>query len=243
MKKKAILYLRKSIEREAEKSIDGQREECTRFALENDIEIVGEYSEVAYSATIDRKELNRMMDEVKARKDIDFILVHRFDRISREPMQMGYIFTLLKEAFKVKTRLHSATEDNDYGDDPTKLMMILMKTYGAAVERMAVVDRLQGARQRKAEKGGFLGGTPPQGYRSVPGTGKLEINPEEVPLVKEVFKLREKGLSMQKIADELNSRGFQARKGGKLYGQTVQRILKYEKLYKGEYEDPGILIS
>jgi len=241
VKKIAVAYYRKSIDRDAAKSIAGQREEVHRYAEEHSIEIVGEYEEVAFSGTTKREKLDEMLNEVKARGDIDYILVHRFDRISREPMQMGYIFTLLQETYDVKTRIHSATEDNNYGNDPTKMMMILMKTYGAAMERRAIVDRLQGARQRKKEKGGFIGGTPPQGYSAVMGTGRLVINKDEVPVVKEVFKLREQGLSMNKIATRLNELGFTTRKGLKFYSQTVQRIIKHEKLYRGEYEDPSIL--
>ncbi|PET75426.1 hypothetical protein CN514_04130 [Bacillus sp. AFS001701] len=239
--KKAVAYYRKSIEREAEKSIERQKEEVRMYAAENNIEIIEEFSEVASSATIEREEFKKMMDMFKERTDVDYILIHRFDRISRDPMQMGYIFTMLDESYKVKTRPHSITEDNDFGNDPTKLMMVLMKSYGAAIERLAIVDRLQGARKRKASKGGFIGGTPPAGYISVPGTGKLEINEDEVSLVKTVFELREKKLSMNKIAAKLNELGFKSRKGLKFHAQTVHRIIKHEKLYKGEYEDPGIL--
>lgn len=238
--KKALCYYRKSIERDAAKSIAGQKEEVHNYAEENNIEIVAEYEEVAFSGTTEREQFELMLNEVTTREDIDYILVHRFDRISREPTDMGFIITLLKRA-KVKTKIHSVTEDNDYDDDPTKIMMILMKTYGAAMERRAIVDRLQGARQRKKAKGGFIGGTPPQGYTAVMGTGRLIINEDEVPVVKEVFKLREQGLSMNKIATKLNDMGFTTRKGLKFYSQTVQRIIKHEKLYRGEYEDPGIL--
>nr|WP_262385080.1 recombinase family protein [Priestia megaterium] len=73
------------------------------------------------------------------------------------------------------------------------------------------------------------------------GTGRLVINEDEVPVVKKVFELREQGLSMAKIATRLNDLGFTTRKGLKFYSQTVQRIIKHEKLYRGDYEDPAIL--
>lgn len=239
--RKAFAYYRKSIERDSVKSIDGQREEVHRYAIENNIEIVEEFSEVASSATIDREEFLKMFASLKDRNDIDFILIYRFDRITREMDDFGWILSQLKKILKVKTRLHSITEDNDYVESPEKLLIQTMKTYGSTLEREAAVKRMYEGKMRKSKKGGFLGGTPPLGYRSVPGTGKLAINEEEASLVKQVFALKETGLSMNGIAKELNELGFISRKGGKFHAKTVQRIIKHERLYRGEYEDPSIL--
>lgn len=238
MKKTAIAYYRKSIEREAEKSIEGQREEVRRYAMENNIEIVSEYEEVASSMTTDREKLNLLFKDLESNKNIDYILVHRFDRMTRDILGMGYVMSILK---KGKTRLHSVTEENDYEGDPTKLMMIMMKTYGASMERIAIVERMQGARKRKKDKGGFIGGTPPMGYKAILGTGKLEIEEKEVPIVKDTFYFREKGMTMQKIADKLNEKGYKTRKNKDFYPTTVQRILKHRSWYEGEGQAPAIL--
>jgi|SRR4051812_1267121 DNA invertase Pin-like site-specific DNA recombinase len=104
---------------------------------------------------------------------------------------MGYIMHVLEK--KGKARLHSVTEENDCEDDPIKLMMIMMKTFGSTMERIAMVERMQEARKRKQAKGGFIGGTPPMGYKSIPGTGKLRIEENEIEIVKEVFSLRDEG--------------------------------------------------
>lgn len=240
--KKGFAYYRKSIEREADKSIEGQKEEVHRYAEENNIEIVAEFEEVASSATIDREKLDVMFELLKKHKDIDYILVHRFDRISRDILDMGYIMSYLKKKIKSKTRLHSVTEDNDYDEnDPTKIMMIIMKTYGSSIERLAIVERMQAGRKRKQQKGGFLGGTPPMGYKSLNGTGKLEIESSEIPIVKEVFLLREEGLVLDKIAAELNKKGFKTRKGKTFHAATVQRILKHRDWYLGKGLAPAIL--
>ncbi|NRD76213.1 recombinase family protein [Bacillus sp. BRMEA1] len=236
--KKAFAYFRKSIEREADKSIEGQREVVQRYAKENNIEMVAEFEEVASSATIEREQLEAMLEALKKHKDIDYILLHRFDRITREILHMGYIMTLLN---RTKTRLHSVTEDNDYENDPTKIMMIIMKTYGSTIERMAIVERMQEGRRRKQQKGGFLGGTPPVGYKSIIGTGKLAIEPSEVPIIETVFLLKEEGLSMDKIAEELNKKGFVTRKNKQFHATTVQRILKYKIWYEGKGEAPAII--
>lgn len=239
--KKAFAYLRKSIERESAKSIERQRNSVQEYAQDNNIEIVAEYEEVASSATLGRSELQRMLRDLEGRNDIDFILIDSFDRISREMDHFGWILSQLKEIMKVKTRLHSCTEDNNYEDNHYQLFMIMMKTFGATEERIRIVERMQTARVNKKQKGGFIGGMPPFGYRSVPASGKLFINEDEVPVVQEVFRLREKKLSMEKIAIQLNKLGYRTRKGMEFKGMTVQRMVKHRDMYLGKMEAPAIL--
>jgi DNA invertase Pin-like site-specific DNA recombinase len=49
--KKAFTYYRKSIEKDAAKSIQGQREEVETYAKKHNIEIVAEFHEVGSSMT------------------------------------------------------------------------------------------------------------------------------------------------------------------------------------------------
>lgn len=239
--KRAYCYYRKSIELAAEKSIERQRDIVTEYAAENGIEIVKEYSEVASSTSIDREELQNMFKDLSNEKNIDYILVFSFDRITREVDDLGWILTQLKKVMKVKTRIHSVTEENDYEDDHIKLFMTMMRTFGSTQERINIVNRLQGSRQRKAANGGYVGGTVPMGYQAIKGTAKLHINELEVPTVHEVFQLREAGMTMQEIADKLNEKGFRTRRNKEFKPMTIQRILKNERLYKGETEAPRIL--
>lgn len=239
--KKAFAYYRKSIEKESDKSIAGQQEVVQQYAKENDIEIVKEFEEVASSATVERDELNKMFQMLKE-NDIDYILLHRFDRITREVIHMGHIMTLL-QINSGKTRLHSVTESNDYENDPTKIMMIMMQTYGATIERNAIVARMQEARKRKKKKGGYIGGTQPFGYATLRGTGNLTIHPGEAYIVIEIFRMREKGFKISQIAKELNARGYSTRRNKDFHINTISRILKYEDMYRGKGLEPAILIE
>lgn len=241
--KKAFAYYRKSIERDSLKSIERQRDSVEAYAKENKIEIVSHYEEVASSATLSRKELQRMLRDLEDRTDIDFILVDSFDRISREMDHFGWILSQLKEIMKSKARLHSCTEDNDYEDDHYKLFVIMLKTFGATEERIRIVERMQNARINKKKKGGFIGGMPPFGYRAVMASGKLFVNEPEVPVVKKVFELREKKMSMEKVAIELNRLGYKTRKGMEFKPMTVQRIVKHKDLYLGKMQAPAIIDS
>ena len=238
--KTAVCYFRKSIEYEAEKSIERQREIAYEYAKNNGIQIVGEYSEVGSSATINRPELQRMLQDVSQLKTIDYILVYSFDRITREVDDLGWILTQLKKVMKVKTRVHSMTEENDYEDDHFKLFLVMMRTFGSTQERINTVNRLQDSRRRKQKKGGYVGGKAPFGYYSVKGSGKLHIHEDEMLIVKTAFILRKGKHTMQEIADELNNAGFRTRRGKEFSATTVQRILKNKNVYEGKTLAPGI---
>ena len=240
--KKAFAYIRKSIDRESEKSLERQRDSIRAYAKENGIEIIDEFTEVASSATLKRAELRKMLHELSERSDIDYILVDSYDRISREMDHFGWILSQLKEIMGVKTRLHSCTEENDYEDDHYKLFLIMMKTFGATEERIRIVNRLQTARQNKRLAGGFIGGMPPFGYVAVNGAGELFVNNDEVPVVRKVFELRDLGKSMAAVAEDLNELGFKTRKGADFKAMTVQRIVKHRDLYGGQKQAPGILV-
>lgn len=239
--KRAVAYYRKSIEKDAAKSIAGQKEVVWEYAKENGIEIIEEFEEVASSATLKRTEFQRMFQLLAERNDIDYILVHRFDRITREIDGFGWILAQLKDILSVKTRLHSTTENNDYRDDPSKLLMRVFETYGATIERNNSVERMQNARKRKKADGGFIGGTPPMGYQAILGTGNLIVKEQEASIVRDAFLFREEGLSMEKIAEELNKKGYLTRKNKKFYATTVQRILKHHDWYQGKGQAPSIL--
>jgi DNA invertase Pin-like site-specific DNA recombinase len=55
---------------------------------------------------------------------------------------------------------------------------------------------------------------------------KLIPNEAETQIVQKVFRLRKRGLSMQKIADRLNKDGHKGKNGGQFYAVTVQKILR-----------------
>ncbi|MCR6463211.1 recombinase family protein [Bacillus paranthracis] len=239
--KKAFMYIRKSIEKESEKSLERQRDSIIAYAEKNKIEILEEFSEVGNSASLKRPQLQKMLQELSKRNDIDYILIDAFDRISREMDHFGWILSQLKEILQVKTRLHSVSEDNDYEDDHFKLFIIMMRTFGATEERIRVVERMQTARKNKKKAGGFIGGMPPLGYMSIYGSGELHINKTEIHIVKKIFELRDEKLTMAKIAAALNELGFKTRKGCDFQAMTVQRVVKHRDIYEGKGLAPAIL--
>ena len=89
-------------------------------------------------------------------------------------------------------------------------------------------------REAKVRSGGYAGGKPPLGYKA--DNGNLVIVPEEAEIVRLVFKLREEGYTLKKIAAALNEQGYRTKKGGEFLHSAVQTILNNEETYRGHYK-------
>ena len=61
---KAVIYARYSSDNQREESIEGQIRECSEYAKYNDMEIVGQYIDRAYSAKKDKRpDFQRMIKD------------------------------------------------------------------------------------------------------------------------------------------------------------------------------------
>ena len=88
---RAVLYLRVSTKEQAERggetegfSIPAQREACRRKAEALDAVVVDEFVDRGESAkTADRPELQRMLDVWQPSEDVEYVIVHKVDRLAR----------------------------------------------------------------------------------------------------------------------------------------------------------------
>jgi DNA invertase Pin-like site-specific DNA recombinase len=107
-------YLRVSSEQQAERqlSIPAQREALEKYASEKGWSIIEEYIDEAKSAkSDDRPDFQRMIaDSQKPQKQFHAILVHKFDRFSRNRSDHVIYKALLK---KQGVLVFSATEPTD----------------------------------------------------------------------------------------------------------------------------------
>ena len=85
----------------------------------------------------------------------------------------------------------------------------------------------------KAARGTYIGGRAPMGYKVV--NGKLEVNPDEVPVVLFILDRKRTGKSKLGTVDALNSAGYRNRSGKEFVISTVQSIWNNEMFYKGYY--------
>ncbi|MGL5714249.1 MAG: recombinase family protein [Paraclostridium sp.] len=106
---------------------------------------------------------------------------------------------------------------------PQGMLFLQMLGSFAEFERAIINERTRNGRIARLNENKWVGGKPSLGYK-VNEHGQFEIDEKEATIVKDIFKLRSKGLSLAKIGDKY---GFSK--------QKVDYILK-NKNYIGVFE-------
>jgi DNA invertase Pin-like site-specific DNA recombinase len=225
--KRAVIYLRVSTTEQAETTADGdglsiaaQRAAAFKKAQELGAEVVDEYVDRGESAkSADRPALQILMHRLKSLSDIDFVIVHKVDRLARNRADDA---NLTVDIYKHGAKLVSCTESID--DTPSgKLVHGIMATinewYSANLGTEATKGMLQKAKQ---------GGTPgraPVGYRNIIDTtdGRevrtVVVDPEAAAHVQWAFKEFATGIySLAELTEALADRGLRALPGRKRAG-------------------------
>jgi site-specific DNA recombinase len=232
----AVIYLRVSTKDQAERdadpegySIPAQREACRRKAAMLGADVVEEYVDLGESAkTADRPALQRMLERLKAH-DIDYVIVHKIDRLARSRADDVTIGLALRAA---GVKLASVTENID--DSPSgKLLHGIMASIAEFYSQNLASEILKGSTQKAK-----AGGTPhmaPIGYLNVREVvdGRevrtIQLDPERAPLVAWAFETYATGQwSLNELLDELTDRGLTNRPGGK----RPERPLHLSKLHR-----------
>ncbi|MGH2769524.1 MAG: recombinase family protein, partial [Actinomycetota bacterium] len=222
--KRAVAYLRVSTDKQANKDVDpegysipAQREACQRKAESVGAEIVDEYIDRGESArSADRPALQLMLARLRELADIDYVVVHKVDRLARSREDDVTITLAIRQS---GARLVSATENVD--ETPSgKLLHGIMATIAEFYSGNLATECLKGMTQ-KAKKGGTPG-MAPVGYlntRQVVDGREVRtvvIDPERAPHVRWAFEAYASSeWTMQTLTEELARRGLRSRAVGK----------------------------
>lgn len=249
----AILYIRVSTLDQAIRgdqpegfSIPAQREACKRKAKSLKAIVIDEYVDRGESArSADRPELQRMLSDLRNRKDIDYIIVHKVDRLARSLHDDVMIGLAIQRA---GAQLVSVTEKID--ETPSgRLLHGIMATIAEFYSRNLAAEALKGATQ-KAKRGG----TPyraPLGY--INATRHINereartviVDPDRAPLITWAFKRYATGdYSIKVLANELSERGFRNRRTGTSVSKPLSRsglaTMLHNRYYAGYVKYCGI---
>ena len=232
----AVIYARYSSDSQREESIDGQIRECTDYAAHNKLKIVGTYIDRALSArTADRPEFQRMITE-SAKQLFDVVLVWKLDRFSRDRYDSARYKHLLK---KNGVRVVSAKEN--ISDGPEGIILESMLEGYAEYYSAELSQKIQRGQHDNALKCKNNGGRTPLGYFVDSEKGALAIDPDQSPIVHEIFERYDQGENMQQIADALNKQGLMTQHGKPFTRRGINTILKNRK-YMGEYKYSDVVI-
>ena len=226
--KNAVIYARYSSDKQTEMSIEGQIAECKKYAAENDMFIVREYVDRAFSATTDKRpDFQRMIADSED-NSFDTILVYQLDRFSRDRLDSGYYRKILRSH---GVRVISVKED--YGDDMTSgILENTLEAFNEFFSKQLSVKVTRGMYQR-AERFKYNGGTMTYGF-TTNEEGYYITDERKAPIVREIFQRVAEGETMKSVIDDLNARGIKTSKGNAFTRTSLQRMLRNDK-YIGTY--------
>ena len=220
---KAIGYLRVSTAGQAADgiSLEAQRARVESWAAAQGFDLVGIYQDAGLSGG---KAHNRpgLQRAIKAAcKQGAAIVVYSLSRLARSTRDAIEISERLDRA---GADLVSLSERIDTTSAAGK-MVFRMLAVMAEFERDLVSERTSMALSHIRAQGRKTGGDVPFGF-DADADGNLIENKAEQAALELIFSLREDGLSLQKIADELNRRGISTKRGKTWFPATVRNVLK-----------------
>ncbi len=168
-RKRAAIYLRVSTADQAERngepegySIPAQRGYCRGKADLLDAEVVIEYVDAGESAkSADRPQLQAMLERIRTVGDLDYVIVHKINRLARSMRDYVAITDFLD---KHKVQFVSVTENID-GSPYGKFMQVILAGMAELESNNLATEVIKGSVQKAK-----AGGTPtmaPIGYENV----------------------------------------------------------------------------
>ena len=232
MRLKACVYTRVSTSEQAMEgySIEEQERMCKAAIVSKGWEYIGTYSDPGISGrTMDRLGLQKMIRAIE-RGEIQAVVIYKLDRLSRKQRDT---MTIIEDIFlENDVDLVSLNETLDTSTPWGRAMIGILSSFNQ-MESENIQMRTAMGKEAKATKGGYAGGKPPLGYKSV--NGELVVVEDEAEIVRLIYKLRKDGMTMVNIAEELNRRGLKTKQGNEFRHSAIQGILNNKEMYQGHY--------
>ena len=193
-------------------SIEAQREICERYITLHEEQgwtfTVVRYDDRNISGgKIERPALRRLIADAKEHK-FDMIIVKSIDRFTRNLRHFYDLWDMLQKA---QIELASATQEFNTASPTGRLHLDIVLRF-AQYERELASERTRDKMRFRASKGLFHGGYPPLGFDFHPTEkGILNVNKNEVGLVKSIFAKYLELQSAQIVAAWLNKQGHRTK--------------------------------
>lgn len=221
---RVIGYLRVSTN-DQECSVRVQEEKIRAWAELHCAEIVDIVTDRCTAAHMRRpgakEAIQRVLDG-----EADALVVYKLDRLTRSVKDLHNVVSKLNEANKgvvfIKENLDTVL---------TPIGRLLMTIVGACAEfeREQISARIKDALDAK-RRDGILLGSAPYGWRRV-DKYRFETVPEQQRILRYILMMRERGVTCNRIARNLNRSGHPSKTGGKWWAPSVQQvILSYQRM-------------
>ncbi|MFA4971850.1 MAG: recombinase family protein [bacterium] len=218
----AIAYYRYSEEGQSEYSIPAQRDAVQKAAPGLGYTIVAEFADEGVSGLrSDRPGFQAAISAARAEAAVAAILVHKFDRFSRDSEHQAVFRAALKRDGVRLVSIAEPTDDSPAGFLTERIMDAMAAYYSLNLSHEAK----KGLSQRR--KQGRHCGSAPLGYHwkacdaRYPTLKSLVIEPQEARVVRAIYRLAEQGFGTVTIARRMNERGYLG-KWGSAWTNTVR---------------------
>lgn len=182
------IYARQSIHKKDSISIESQIEFC-RYELKG--ETCREYTDRGYSGrNTDRPMYQELVRDIRQGR-IRRVVVYRLDRISRSILDFANMMEMFRE---YDVELISSTEKFDTSTPMGRAMLNICIVF-AQLERETIRERVTDSWYSRSQKGLFMGGKIPYGYRTEPylvdgiHTKRLIPDPVEEAHVRQMYEM------------------------------------------------------
>ena len=226
---RAVSYLRVSTGGQVDStSIDTQREQCRALARAHGLVLVGEYVDAGVSgAAASRPGLEELLAAAAA-GEVEVVLVAKLDRLGRSLL---HLLGLIEHLNALGLRVISASDMIDTKTPAGRMMLQLLGAF-AEFERERLRERSVDGAYRRVLAGGFVGSSPPFGYRPVPDpTGAvgvvLDIDPTQAACIRQVYRLLvQDRVSLTRAIRDLNCVGYRSASGAPWTTSTLSRWVR-----------------
>ncbi len=223
MTTRAILYLRQSKDVEGTRAaVDRQLEDCERLCERMGWDVVRTYTDndVSASSKKPRPAYKALFADVKAGA-CDVIVAWAQDRLLRDVREGEDLIDLVERASVRVVTVQGG--DHDLSTPDGRMHVRLM----AVIARGEMEKK--GARQRRQQLQAAEQGLPPSrglfGYRKNPDTGRLELHPDQAPIVREAFNRLFDGESIRAMTKWMAATGTTSVRGNRWTNRMVSAML------------------
>lgn len=230
---KVIGYVRVSTRQQAEgESLEAQEEAIREWAAAAGHEVVAVFADEGESGTLEAIDRPGLLDTLAGLESKlgDCLAMLNLGRLARA---LHIQEAVLAQAWEYEAEVWEAGPARqvlqDDPDDPMRTFVRQVQGAAHQLEAALVRVRLQGARRRKASRGGYVGGREPYGWERI-GEGReaelVEVADEQATIARmKGMRKRGKGKTYRAIAEALNSKGIPAKGGGPWHHTAVRAVL------------------
>ncbi len=230
------LYARQSLDKQDSISIENQIEFCKYETRGGDYET---YIDKGFSGkNTNRPAFTQMMQDIKAGK-IKRVIVYKLDRISRSILDFSNMMEVFQE---YHVEFVSSTEKFDTST-PIGNAMLNISIVFAQLERETIQKRVADAYNTKSQKGYYMGGRVPFGFKLEDTilhgirTSRFVPEPEEIKQIKLIYKLYSKqDMTLGAVMRELLNRGFTEKRGAAWCTARISEIVRNPVYVKADID-------